>query len=26
LPIGKYYITAKSVNDERFKFDNFEVN
>ncbi|MNQ59908.1 hypothetical protein D3C85_741710 [compost metagenome] len=25
LPTGKYYITVKSVDDERFKFDNFEV-
>jgi hypothetical protein len=25
LPVGKYYITVKSVNDDRFKFDNIEV-
>ena len=25
LPTGRYYITVKSVDDARFKFDNFEV-
>jgi hypothetical protein len=26
LPAGKYYVVVKSANNQRFKFDNFEVN
>ncbi|MCD9576275.1 hypothetical protein [Flavobacterium soyae] len=25
LPVGKYYVVVKSANNQRFKFDNFEV-
>lgn len=25
LPAGKYYVVVKSANNQRFKFDNFEV-